>query len=123
MTAERFIAEHIVSVAQLETILLLRARADDELGAEAVARELRIEPAWAAAELRALEAAGFVAGRTASPPVYRYAPRTAELARGVDLVADAYAQRRVAVTTAIFQKPSAPARALADAFRLRKDRS
>jgi hypothetical protein len=117
----RFIEEHIGSVAQLEILLLLHARGGTELSAEAVARELRVEPRWAAAELRELTAHGLFEERSAPEPLYRFAPPTPELARAVVLLADAYRQRRVTVINLIFEKPSKNIRVFADAFRLRKD--
>jgi hypothetical protein len=118
---ERFIAEHIASVAQLEILMLLRARANDELSADTVGRELRIDPGWAAAELQELAARGFVTPRSGSAEAYRYGPRTPDVAETIDAVVDAYVHRRVTVVNLIFAKPSKTVLVFAEAFRLRKD--
>ena len=50
---------------------------------------------------------------------FRYAPRTAELRRAVELLAIAYNQRPVTLVRLVYHRPS-PAQSFADAFRLRK---
>jgi len=118
---ERFVVDCIHSVAELEALLLLRRRAPDTLDADAVGRELRIAPAWAAATLRELARRGLLSERARSAPVYGFAPRTPELERTVATLTQTYAERPVQIIGLIFGKPSANVRGLADAFRLRKD--
>jgi hypothetical protein len=119
---ERFIFDHVDSVAQLEILLFLRASAAEDVTPEVVGRELRIDSAWAAAELAQLATRGFVAQSENAIMHYRFAPRTPALARGVALLVEAYNQRRVSVVSLIFSKPSRNIRTFADAFRLRKDK-
>src|SRR5918999_1447577 len=101
---QRFIASHIVSVAQLEVLLLLRAAADKEWTAPEVARALVTQR----------EPAAESGGR------YRYAPVSAEVERTVDALAESYAKYRVAVIGLIFGRPSERVTRLADAFRIRR---
>lgn len=117
----RFIKEHIDSLEQLEVLLLLRAYPDREWSAQEVSRELRSEPGAAAERLAEMSLDGLLIMSQAEGPLYRYGPKTPELARLVDKVADVYAVRRVTVITLIFSKPSKHVLSFADAFNLRKD--
>jgi hypothetical protein len=115
----RFIASHIVSVAQLEVLLLLRAAADKEWTADEVARALVTQPEASAGWLENLAAHELAAGREGR---YRYDPPSAEVERTVDALAESYATYRVAVISLIFARPSERVTSLADAFRLRRRR-
>jgi hypothetical protein len=113
---EQFIASHIVSVAQLEVLLLLRAAADKEWTADEVARALVTQPEAAAgwlADLASRELATEARGR------FTYSPTHSET---VDALAESYANYRVAVIGLIFGRPSEGVTRLADAFRIRKKR-
>jgi hypothetical protein len=113
----RFIASHIVSVAQLEVLLLLRAAADKEWTAGEVARALVTQPEAAAGWLQDLHGRGLA---TESGDRYRYAPSGGEEERTVDALAESYAKYRVAVIGLIFGRPSEGVTRLADAFRIRR---
>lgn len=119
---QRFILEAINSVEQLEVLLLLRGAPDRDWTALAVGQAIYTSTAAAVMRLTDLVSGGFV---TATPgekePLYRYAPDRPEKARLVDLVAETYKERRVAVIALIYSKPNDQVRAFADAFRLRKD--
>ena len=112
----RFISEHVDSVEQLETLLLLRAEprawTADELGSR-----LRTLPASVELRLRGLLEHGLAVHEDG-------AWRLAGDADGelVDDVAGCWKARRVAVIAQIFAEPEDdPVRDFADAFRLRKD--
>jgi hypothetical protein len=113
----RFIASHIVSVAQLEVLLLLRAAGDKEWTVGEVARALVTQPEAAAGWLEDLRERGLAGHEGAG---YRYAPADRELERTVDALAESYANYRVAVISLIFARPSEGVTRLADAFRIRR---
>jgi hypothetical protein len=115
----RFIASHIVSVAQLEVLLLLRAAADKDWTAGEVARALVTQPEAAAGWLADLTERGLARGEGGS---YRYAPSSSEVERTVDALAESYASYRVAVISLIFAGPSERVTRFADAFRIRRKR-
>ena len=117
-----FIAEYLDSVVQLETLLMLHAAPDKGWQADDLARELRIDRAWAEGQLAGLCQQGLLThGQAGGVAEYRYAPAAA--VRGaVDGLAKAYAERRVTVISLIFAKPADSLRAFSDAFRLRKDK-
>ena len=119
---QAFITERIDSVMQLELLLLLAARADRASTPADLAGELRIDPVWVDSQLREMAGHGLLEVADGPPPQFRYRPRTAELARTVADLAQAYADRRVTVIGWIFSKPVDKLRSFADAFRLRKDR-
>jgi hypothetical protein len=112
-----FIASHIVSVAQLDVLLLLRAAADKEWTASEVARALVTQPEAAGGWLEDLRARGLA---SEGEQRYRYAPANAELDGIVDALAESYANYRVAVIGLIFARPSERITSFADAFRIRK---
>ena len=76
-----FIASHIVSVAQLEVLLLLRAAADKQWTATEVARALVTQPEAAAGWLEDLRRRGLA---SESDGRYRYTPANDELDQIVD---------------------------------------
>jgi hypothetical protein len=118
---ERFLLDHVDSVAQLDALVLLHGRAPAELRVEAVARELGVDTAWAIRELTALADAGALGRRDHSPPAFRYAPASDALRATVDGVVRAYRERPVTVVEILMTKPSRHIRSFADAFRLRKE--
>lgn len=117
-----FIAAHIESVLQLELLLLLHGQAPRPWTAAQLAQELRIDASWASGQLAGLTAAGVLGATPATPPAYRYEPRSPELDRAVAGLAREYDARRVTVIGLIFSKPVDKIRSFADAFRLRKDK-
>lgn len=109
-------------MAQLEILLLLQTNPQQSWSSQAVARELRIEPAGASQQLFHLVDSNLV--RQLAPEQFVYAPATPELQAGATALAQAYLIRRVTVIGLIFAKPPEPPssiRAFSDAFKLRKD--
>ena len=117
---ERFIAQHVHSVEQLEVLLLLRNSGEREWTASEVSRALSSHPHSVETRMLDLRSRGLVASREAEREfVFRYAPQPG-LDRLVDQLAHAYGERRTSVINLIFSKPIDSVRTLADAFRLRK---
>ena len=117
---KRFITRHVTTVEQVEVLLLLHGT-PREWNARAVAQQLAISQDAAERQLAALAADGILATIDAGERSYRYQPRASEMSRMVDGLARAYAERRVAVITAIYSKPSDHLRSFSDAFRLRQE--
>jgi hypothetical protein len=118
---ERFIAEHVRSVAGLEVLLLLRATRPRPWSAAALSVELRIDSHFARDQLAELAQARLVE-LSSDEGTYRYAPEPADRDALVEQLEIAYAERRVSVVTLIYAKPKDQARAFADAFRVRRER-
>jgi len=117
----QFIIEKIHSVAQLEALLLLRSRAEEQWTIQALASRLYISEEQTAELLSYLCAQGIAACMEGQPPEYRYQPSSAELREMLDRVAEIYSKHLVPITNLIHSKPKARIQEFADAFKLRKD--
>jgi hypothetical protein len=118
---QSFLSEHISSVAQLEVLLLLRSRRDQEWTPAEVAKALYTTPDIVAEQLADLQRRGLLAVTDGSNLHYRYWPSTPELDASVERLDVTYRERRVAVITYIYSQPVDKVRTFADAFRLRRD--
>src|SRR5688500_13623323 len=74
-----FVTDHIDSVLQLELLLLLHKKRDRRFDAEEVVAELRIDPAWAAAQLEDFCTRGILACAEGTPRRYQYAPKSPDV--------------------------------------------
>jgi hypothetical protein len=118
---KQLIADHIVSVEQLEILLLIAARPDAEWSARGVSEEVRTSERSAAARLADLHDHGLLVARDAGGEQhYRYGPASEWKRRAIALLAIAYAERRYTIIDFIFSKPIENLRVYADAFRFRK---
>lgn len=116
-----FVLQNIDSIVQLEALLLLRANREVEWDVDGVAGRLYINAEEIRPWLERLCSAGCLVSISASPLLYRYQPRSAELEQMIDRLADVYAEHLVAVTHLIHSKPRTRVQKFADAFRFRKD--
>lgn len=115
-----FITEHLSSLAQLEILLLLHGAPDERFSADAVGESLRIEPGWAASELRGLADRGLLDIEAGESPTFRFAPASDQLRDTVDGLAKSFSTHRVSVITLIFSTPSESIGSFADAFKIRR---
>lgn len=120
---ERFILQHIDSVAELEGLLMFRAHPQQEWSTKAMARELYVDEAQAMALLAHLLEQGFLIAINKDKTLmhYQYRPQSRELANMVNRIADLYRQYLVPVTAIIHSKSKTKIREFANAFRIRKD--
>jgi hypothetical protein len=118
----RLLADHIESVVQVEILLLLHADPNRALTPADVAKELRIDAAYAQSELANLSVRGMLRTTDKQANAYRYAPLTPQIDAAVRGLATAYADRRVTVIGLVYSKPPDQIRSFADAFRLRKEK-
>ena len=117
----QLVREHILSLEQLEILLLLRARPGEEMSAKAAGEEVRTGESSAASRLGDLAQRGFLSARVVDDQtLYRYDPKDDALRHAVDLLERAYAERRYTVINLIFAKPIDNLRVYAGAFRFRK---
>jgi hypothetical protein len=118
----RLIRKHIHGVSQLEVLLYLHDQPTSQVTAEVVGRDQRMAEDQAAALLHDLHSRGLVAAIDhEGQRSYRYEPKTRELARQVDALAQSYPKYRHSIIQLIFSKPSESVTNFAEAFRLRKD--
>jgi hypothetical protein len=115
------IAERVHGFEQLEALLFLHARPNEECSAEAVAAALRIPDSASVDALEDLVARGLAGARPGPPRTYRFDPHTPELRAAVSGLERAYADQRLAVMKlmsedAIVRLRSGATRAFADSF-------
>lgn len=117
----QFIADHVSSVAQLEVLLLMHREPGNPRTPDDVAETLRIDPDWAASELRGLRDRGLITTSESDPGAYCYVAPDDSTATAIDGLAKAFSTHRVSIITLIFSKPTDAVDSFADAFKLRKD--
>lgn len=114
---ESLIARHIDSVARLEVLLLLHEQKGVSVTADDVTSQLRIDAAWARAQLDELCTRGLA---ECAADRYRLTQGPPNLVASIDELARAFVDRRVAVITTIYSRPQDPIRDFSNAFRFRK---
>jgi hypothetical protein len=112
-----FIIRHIVSVEELEVLLLLHEGKDRDWSPAEINDRLRSQESSIGKWLEALVSLG-LAERASGR--YRFAPASEELRRETAAIADAYRERRIKVIELIFSKPSENLLDFIRAFELRK---
>lgn len=116
----RFILTSIDSIAHLEALLLLRHHAHQKWACAQVAERIYISEPHAAALLAKLEARGFLVAEGLAPTEFSYHPKTEEMARAIDQLADSYSKYLVPVTNLVHQKSRRDITEMAEAFKLKK---
>lgn len=119
--AKALIALSVDSVESIELLMLLRRAPDTFWRSEAASQQLGIAREITNRKLAALTAAGLLV-RGAETGAYRYAPRDEEMEARIAWLAEAYANRRVAVIHAIYSANLEKLRAFSDAFKLKDNR-
>jgi hypothetical protein len=115
----KFILDHIDSVELLEVLLLLKAEPNRDWSAQDVSVKLCTAAESAAHRLEYLSGLG-LASIHQPPAVFRYAA-AGEGDRLISELSDVYKERRVAVISLIYSKPTDQVKAFADAFKIRKE--
>lgn len=113
-----FIHSCIDSLEQVELLMLLRGSARVRTARE-IASELHLPPPAARRQLEALAARGLLDVRVAEETGYRYGPKSDELARYCDLLAQHYITSRQAVLGFVATESRLSIKRFADAFKLR----
>jgi len=114
-----FLSLHIDSVVQLELLLYLYKTRGQRWDANALAKELRIDPAWTRGQLEHLCGRKLLACEGST---YQFQPQDPALDQAVHDLDLLYLTHRVSVIGLIFAKPLEKIRSFADAFKLRKDK-
>jgi hypothetical protein len=112
-----FVTRYIVSLEQLEVLLVLQEKKDRDWSAVEINGRLRSQESSIVKWLEALVSFGLVA-RTGDR--YCFAPASEALARDTATLADAYRERRIKVIELIFSKPDENLLSFIRAFDLRK---
>lgn len=115
-----FIREHIGSVWALELLLLMRRQPDRDWAAQDLVAELRASTSLVGDNLVRLQRAGLIS--STDDGRFRFAPAGPALTGLCDELDAAYRQRPVQVINAIAAPPD-KLQALADAFRIKRDKN
>ena len=115
-----FLHTCIESIDQVELLILLRG-SDRFRTPRDVASEFRVSSAIARRNLETLSARGLLEVRVGEETAYRYRPKSDELARYCDLLAQHYITSRPAVLGFVATESRLAAKRFADAFKLRPD--
>jgi hypothetical protein len=111
---KQFIIVGIDSVAHLEALLLMRTGAHENWGVPVVAQRLYISEQETRQVLKRLCEQGLVIMNGSEPQLFQYRPKSVELARMIDRVAEIYRKQLVPVTNLIHSKPHSRIQELAD---------
>lgn len=119
-SAQDFIAKYVVSLEQLEILLLLSESPDRFFTSDEIFRIIQSNQTSIAQRLTTLHEQGLL-HREGNPPTYCFRPRSEDLGQSVALMRDLYRERRVRVIEEIFKPRTSAAQSFADAFKIRKD--
>lgn len=117
---QRFVVDNIDSIAQLEALLFLREHRDRSWSCGSVAERIYSSEEVIASLLGKLTERGFITPNGVSPITFRYRPRTQEIARKVDQLAEVYAKYLVPVTNLVHKKSRRNIEGIADAFNIKR---
>lgn len=113
-----FLHTCIESIDQVELLMMLRG-SDRFRSAREVASESGVSPAAARGNLETLSARGLLEVRVGDETTYRYRPKSEELGRYCDLLAQHYITSRPAVLGFVATESRLSIKRFADAFKLR----
>lgn len=118
----RFILTSISSIPYLETMLLMRQdQKHSEWTNNQIAERIFISSNDAEELLAKLCEAGIISITVFSPLTYQYQPKSEELKKMIDQLADAYTNNLIEITNLIHAKTDKKAQKFADAFIFKKD--
>jgi hypothetical protein len=115
-----FLYSCVDSLEQLEIIIRLQA-SEDAFTARALGRELGLADGFARMHLEILVARGLLKTAVGDEVLYRYAPRSRELQRFGQLLAEWWTHSRSAVGHYVAMHSRSSLRTFAKAFDIRKD--
>jgi hypothetical protein len=118
---ERFLVKYITSLEQLEVLLLVSALPDREWSQEDVYRVVMTTPPLVSQRLEEFVQAGFLT-RSGQPALYRYAPRSEDLAHQLANVGAFYKISRHKVVEFIYSNKREPISEFSEAFRLKREK-
>ncbi len=115
---QRFVAQHIKSLDQLEVLLLVSALPDREWSVDAVYKVVLSNPAIVAERLENFVKAGLLKS-SGDPPLYSYGPNSADAGNQIAALSALYKMSRHKVVELIY-RPNDPLRDFSDAFKFKR---
>lgn len=119
---QRFLVDHIDSIAELEAVLILREHRDQSWPCGLVADRIYSSEEVTGGLLVKLANRGFLTADGTTPGSFRYAPRNQEMARLLDQLAEVYAKYLVPVTDLVHKKSRRNIQGIAEAFKFKKEK-
>ena len=113
-----FLHSCIESIEQVELLMILRGSERTRTARE-IADALRVSVGAARSDLETLAARGLLEVHVGEETGYRYAPKSDELSRYCDLLAESYVTSRQAVLGFVATESRLSIKRFADAFKLR----
>lgn len=120
VSVQQFIRAHIRSIEELEVLKTLRSNPTRAWTVGQIYDVVLTNRDSIANRLQNFCEGGLVLEMVSEPGTYRFAPRTAELARAADETLEAYHTRSVLVLETIFKPSNESARNFAEAFRFKR---
>jgi hypothetical protein len=118
---DRFLAQEIHSVEQLEILLLLSGNTDRWWTAGSVYDVVKSNLNSVEERLKQMAERGFLQKAQDPEPGFKFEPKDARVRDLVSQLRTAYKERSVKVVQAIYSKPPDAVQEFARAFRIRKD--
>ena len=117
----QFVGKHIRSLDQLEVLLLVSALPDREWSVDDVYNVVRSTPAAVSERLESLASAGILS-RAGEPPLFRYQPRTEQMARAISALSATYKLSRHRIVELIYAPSDTDEtlKGFTEAFRFKK---
>lgn len=112
--------EHIRSIAQLALLLKMHGRRTPGWSVAEAAKSLYTAESTTKPLLDSLLHSGLISCSDGPNPLYQFAPKSEELGKAVDELADLYHDRRTSIVNLIYSAPEKSLQDFADAFRIRK---
>jgi hypothetical protein len=119
---QRFVVDHIDSIAELEALLFLREHRDQRWSCDSVAEWIYSSKEVTASLLEKLTNRGIISTDGISPATFQYRPCTQEMARKVDQLAEVYAKYLVPMTNLVHNKSRRDIESLAEAFKFKREK-
>lgn len=117
---EALIGGALQTMVHVELLLLLHRTAPTAWSVASATAELRGQAELVASAFGVLEASGLAArGGTPTAPEWRLDPSNDRLLEATSVLRDLYDRKPVTLVKALYNRPPAPEKAFADAFRIR----
>lgn len=118
---KQFLLKNIDSIAQWESLLLMRANPQKEWSAAMLAQNIYTSEQEMAHLLAQLVARDMLVAVGTQPILYRYQSKPPALEQMIGRAAELYKQYLIPITHIIHSKPKNHMQEFADAFKIRKD--
>lgn len=117
---QRFLVDHIDSIAELEALLFLREHRNQSWSCSSVAERIYLNEEVTGSLLVKLTSKSLITADGAPPATFRYGSHGHETARLIDQLAEVYAKYLVPVTNLVHKKSRRNIEGIADAFNFKR---